>query len=326
MSEVVELDAHTGTATRYGGGWEAYERERAAARERAQTDHDAAVAERERVAAIEREIRRRAEASRRRVNPRAAPDGDKHAARVGPRPGGRDGQPRAQGRRPRRAHRGAPTRRGATAPLSLTLTATERRGGRAVALEGAVLARGDWRLGPIDLAVHHGERVLLSGPNGSGKSTLLAALAGPHVAGRRACAASRRARSSPSSGRRATLLGGDDADRRRRAGADRPRTRPTRGRRWPPTGSRPRPRARARAHAVARRADARRAGGDRAAPRDVPAARRADQPPRRRVARGARGARSTAGPARSSSPPTTAACATHCASTGRSRSTVRLRP
>jgi ATPase subunit of ABC transporter with duplicated ATPase domains len=41
-----------------------------------------------------------------------------------------------------------------------------------------VLAHGDWRLGPVDLAVHHGERVLLSGPNGSGKSTVLATLAG----------------------------------------------------------------------------------------------------------------------------------------------------
>ncbi|MGZ4278887.1 MAG: ATP-binding cassette domain-containing protein, partial [Solirubrobacteraceae bacterium] len=40
---------------------------------------------------------------------------------------------------------------------------------------------------PLDLAVDHGERVLLSGPNGSGKSTLLEAIAGrvAPVAGRR---------------------------------------------------------------------------------------------------------------------------------------------
>jgi ATPase subunit of ABC transporter with duplicated ATPase domains len=41
-----------------------------------------------------------------------------------------------------------------------------------------VLRRGAFALGPIDLAVEHGERVLLRGPNGSGKSTLLHALAG----------------------------------------------------------------------------------------------------------------------------------------------------
>jgi ATPase subunit of ABC transporter with duplicated ATPase domains len=62
--------------------------------------------------------------------------------------------------------------------LQLQLTATELRRGWAVALEGAVLRRDGWSLGPLDLSVDHGERVLLRGPNGSGKSTVLAALAG----------------------------------------------------------------------------------------------------------------------------------------------------
>jgi ATPase subunit of ABC transporter with duplicated ATPase domains len=47
-----------------------------------------------------------------------------------------------------------------------------------VALEGVVLRRGGWSLGPLDLAVGPCERVLITGRNGSGKSTLLAALAG----------------------------------------------------------------------------------------------------------------------------------------------------
>jgi len=62
--------------------------------------------------------------------------------------------------------------------LRLRLTAAEGRGAWVVALEGAVLRRANWTLGPLDLAIAHGERVLLSGPNGSGKSTLLDALAG----------------------------------------------------------------------------------------------------------------------------------------------------
>ncbi len=41
--EIVELDPRKGGATAYAGGWEAYERERDAARERAQAAHDQAV-------------------------------------------------------------------------------------------------------------------------------------------------------------------------------------------------------------------------------------------------------------------------------------------
>jgi ATPase subunit of ABC transporter with duplicated ATPase domains len=38
--------------------------------------------------------------------------------------------------------------------------------------------RGDFTLGPVDLQVDWGDRVVITGPNGSGKSTLLAALLG----------------------------------------------------------------------------------------------------------------------------------------------------
>jgi ATPase subunit of ABC transporter with duplicated ATPase domains len=46
------------------------------------------------------------------------------------------------------------------------------------ALEGVVLRRGRFVLGPLDLEVRDGDRVLLAGPNGAGKSTILAAIAG----------------------------------------------------------------------------------------------------------------------------------------------------
>ena len=62
-------------------------------------------------------------------------------------------------------------------PLKLELSAAERRGGPIVALDGAVLTRGDaFALGPLDLAVSYGDRILLRGANGSGKSTMLAVL------------------------------------------------------------------------------------------------------------------------------------------------------
>jgi ATPase subunit of ABC transporter with duplicated ATPase domains len=74
--------------------------------------------------------------------------------------------------------------------LRLHLTAAEQRGGWVVALDGVVVRRRDWSLGPLEFAVTHGERVLVSGPNGSGKSTLLSALAGrlPLTEGRRRAA------------------------------------------------------------------------------------------------------------------------------------------
>ncbi len=54
-------------------------------------------------------------------------------------------------------------------------------------LDQAVMQRGGFRLGPVDLTVVRGDRILLAGDNGSGKSTLLAGLLGhlPLDGGRR---------------------------------------------------------------------------------------------------------------------------------------------
>ena len=72
--------------------------------------------------------------------------------------------------------------------LHLALRAGRRPGDTVAALHGAVVSRGEFRLGPLDLDVAWQERVVVTGPNGSGKSTLLAALLGqlPLDAGSRA--------------------------------------------------------------------------------------------------------------------------------------------
>ena len=181
---IVELDE--GRAVHYSGGWEAFQRERADARARASREYEQGIAERERLDAVDREIRRRAAASAARVDSRRSPDGDKHAREwVRMRADGM--RQRAARLSSRREQVEVPDKPIVPARLALELSAAERRGGAALALEGAELRRGDWRLGPLDLTVTYGDRLRLAGPNGAGKSTVLAALEGtlPLAAGRR---------------------------------------------------------------------------------------------------------------------------------------------
>jgi ATPase subunit of ABC transporter with duplicated ATPase domains len=176
VNEVVELDARTATATSYAGGWEAYERERDGAHRRAMAEYEQAVAVKAQLRAAAQEARRRATESSQRVR-RRPNDGDKFAREwVTARADGVARRARVVAARADRHE--LPDRPWTPRPLGLDLSAGERRGGHVVSLEGAIIRRGEWRLGPIDLALDHGDRVLVAGPNGSGKSTLLAALAG----------------------------------------------------------------------------------------------------------------------------------------------------
>src|SRR4051794_4224578 len=62
--------------------------------------------------------------------------------------------------------------------LRLEIAAAPRSGDVVARFEHAVVTRGDFVLGPIDLEIGWAERVAILGPNGSGKSTLLRALLG----------------------------------------------------------------------------------------------------------------------------------------------------
>jgi ATPase subunit of ABC transporter with duplicated ATPase domains len=62
--------------------------------------------------------------------------------------------------------------------LQLTIAAAPRAGAVVATLSGAVVRRGDFTLGPVDLQIDWADRVVITGPNGGGKSTLLAALLG----------------------------------------------------------------------------------------------------------------------------------------------------
>jgi ATPase subunit of ABC transporter with duplicated ATPase domains len=173
---VVELDVRTGRATRHAGGWDAYERERDAARRREREAYEHAVERRAELAAAEEEMRGRAARSANRARARVH-DNDKHSREwVKMRAEEMSGRARRMSTRIERVE--LPDKPWQARRLRLELTAAERRGAWVVGLESAEIRRGAWSLGPLDLAVAHGERVLISGANGSGKSTLIGALAG----------------------------------------------------------------------------------------------------------------------------------------------------
>ena len=62
--------------------------------------------------------------------------------------------------------------------LRLEVAAAPRSGDVVARLDGAVVERGAFRLGPVDLEIGWADRVAIVGPNGGGKTTLLGALLG----------------------------------------------------------------------------------------------------------------------------------------------------
>ena len=62
--------------------------------------------------------------------------------------------------------------------LRLSFAGGRRSGDTVARLDGAVVRRGSFTLGPVDLELAWQDRVAVVGPNGGGKSTLLAALLG----------------------------------------------------------------------------------------------------------------------------------------------------
>src|SRR5204863_9484750 len=62
--------------------------------------------------------------------------------------------------------------------LQLSIASAPRSGAVVARLRDAVVRRGDFELGPLDVEIGWAERVAILGPNGSGKTTLLSALLG----------------------------------------------------------------------------------------------------------------------------------------------------
>jgi ATPase subunit of ABC transporter with duplicated ATPase domains len=185
VETVVELDEFTRRATSYAGGWAEYQRERETARRGAWEAFRAYDEERSRLEAAV--VRRREWArqgvqrakTRRTDNAKTRWDAEAQAAEnFG---SGASSIERRLARLDRVDKPREPWR------LHIDLSGAPRAGQIVARLEGALVERGGFRLGPVDLDLAWGERVVLTGRNGSGKSTLIAALLGelPLVAGER---------------------------------------------------------------------------------------------------------------------------------------------
>jgi len=160
VTRIVELDEWTHGAREYAGGWSEYDAERKRRLARHYERWEGYVAERERVEEQAQRMQR----------------WEEH--------GYGQGRKKKKSKDVKKAFARKLDRLDAVEKpyepwqLRLGLAAAARSGDVVVRLERAEVARGAFRLGPLDLEVSWGERLAIAGPNGSGKTTLLEALLG----------------------------------------------------------------------------------------------------------------------------------------------------
>jgi len=171
VTRLVELEEGRNRIREWPGGWSEYEAAQSRAREAQYRRFEAADEQRREIESLLRERRGQA-----RSHGRGA---------------GRRGT-HAQMTKVRQAERALERVEQVEKPfepweLHLELEPGRRGGDLVVRLDRAIVERGEFRLGPIDLELYRGDRLVIAGPNGSGKSTLLGALTGaiPLAAGRR---------------------------------------------------------------------------------------------------------------------------------------------
>jgi ATPase subunit of ABC transporter with duplicated ATPase domains len=176
ITAVVELDERTRTATRFEGGWSAYLDERETARRHAAEAYEDFATTK---AGLESRVRTQRQWAVQGVAKQKRKPKDNDKAQ-------RDfftNRTEKQASKVRQSEKALARLDVVDKPwepweLRLTIAGGPRSGAVVARLASAVVHRGSFTLGPVDVEIGWAERVAVLGPNGSGKSTLLAALLG----------------------------------------------------------------------------------------------------------------------------------------------------
>ncbi|MDQ7806459.1 ABC-F family ATP-binding cassette domain-containing protein [Amycolatopsis sp. A133] len=176
VDRVVELDLVQQQVNVFGGGYEAYLEEREVARRHAREEYDEYADTKASLEARGRMQRAWMEKGVKNAR-RKQPDNDKAARKF------RTEATEKQASKARQTDRMIERLDVVDEPrkeweLRMEIAAAPRAGAVVATLRGAVVRRGGFTLGPVDLQIDWADKVAITGANGSGKSTLLAALLG----------------------------------------------------------------------------------------------------------------------------------------------------
>ncbi|MCR6482055.1 ATP-binding cassette domain-containing protein [Amycolatopsis sp. OK19-0408] len=176
VDRVVELDLAQQQVNVYGGGYESYLEEREVARRHAREEYEEYADTKASLEARGRMQRAWMEKGVKNAR-RKQPDNDKSARKF------RTEATEKQASKARQTDRMIERLEVVEEPrkeweLRMEIAAAPRAGAVVATLRGAVVRRGGFTLGPVDLQVDWADKVAITGANGAGKSTLLAALLG----------------------------------------------------------------------------------------------------------------------------------------------------
>ena len=176
VDRVLELDEHDRKATEFGGGWLGYLDAKATARRHAEEAHERYTSQKGDLVERARTQRQWAVTGVRNVKTKPT-DHDKAQK------GFKLNRTEKQASKVRQTETALARLEVVEKPwegwdLHMELAPSSRSGDVVARLDRAVVERGTFALGPVDLEVRWAERVAITGANGSGKTTLLRALLG----------------------------------------------------------------------------------------------------------------------------------------------------